>query len=187
LLDNAEALSLLAKIARGDETAFQSLYRKVSRSVYAFALQRMADAAGAEEIVVDTLLDVWKQPQRFRGEAKFSTWLLSIARNKIVDRYRAKAPEHEDLQDFAETLPADISSDAFNQVADQQRREGVAHCMEKLSEEHRECLHLVYFEGMTVTEVAQVQAVPENTVKTRLFHARGKIKNCVARVMREEA
>jgi RNA polymerase sigma-70 factor (ECF subfamily) len=113
--------------------------------------------------------------------------LLSIARNKIVDRYRAKAPEHEDLQDFAETLPADVSSDAFNQVADAQRSEGVAHCMEKLSEEHRECLHLVYFEGMTVSEVAHVQSVPENTVKTRLFHARSKIKNCVARVMREEA
>jgi RNA polymerase sigma-70 factor, ECF subfamily len=187
LLDNAEALALLAKIAQGDEQAFQALYRKVSRTVYAFALQRMSDAAGAEEIVVDTLLDVWKQPQRFRGEAKFSTWLLSIARNKVIDRYRAKGPDHEDIQDFAETLPADLSSDAFNQVADQQRREGVAHCLEKLSEEHRECLHLVYFEGMTVGEVSQVQAVPENTVKTRLFHARSKIKNCVARVMREEA
>jgi len=51
--------------------------------------------------------------------------------------------------------------------------------MGKLSDEHRECMHLVFFEGMSLAEVAAVQGCPENTVKTRLFHARQKIKNCL--------
>ena len=51
--------------------------------------------------------------------------------------------------------------------------------MGKLSDEHRECLHLVFYEGMGLAEVAEVQHCPEGTVKTRLFHARQKIKKCL--------
>ena len=51
--------------------------------------------------------------------------------------------------------------------------------MDKLSDDHRECVHLVFYEGMSLAEVASVQGCPENTVKTRLFHARQKLKNCL--------
>jgi RNA polymerase sigma-70 factor (ECF subfamily) len=58
--------------------------------------------------------------------------------------------------------------------------------MGKLSDEHRECLHLVFFEGMGLAEVAEIQNCPEGTVKTRLFHARQKIKNCLQSLLRSE-
>ena len=60
------------------------------------------------------------------------------------------------------------------------------HCMGKLTEEHRECLHLVFYEGMSLAEVAAIQRCPENTVKTRLFHARQKIKNCLRLLLERE-
>jgi len=56
----------------------------------------------------------------------------------------------------------------------------------KLTEEHRECLHLVFYEGMSLAEVAAIQRCPENTVKTRLFHARQKIKNCLRLLLERE-
>ena len=58
--------------------------------------------------------------------------------------------------------------------------------MDKLSSEHRECVHLVFYEGMSLGEVAQVQDCPENTVKTRLFHARQKLKNCLRLLVQSE-
>jgi RNA polymerase sigma-70 factor (ECF subfamily) len=58
--------------------------------------------------------------------------------------------------------------------------------MQRLSEEHREAVHLVFYEGMALAEVATLQGCPENTVKTRLFHARLKLKNCLATLLQRE-
>jgi RNA polymerase sigma-70 factor, ECF subfamily len=187
LFDNAEALQLLAAMARGDEAAFERLYRKVSRQVHAFVLQRCSDAALAEEIVVDTLLDVWKQPARFRGESQFTTWLLSIARFKMIDRLRAQGPAHDDIDTHAETLADEHSDSAFVQLHEQEQRHHIDHCMQRLSDEHREALHLVYFEDLPVAEVATLQGVPANTVKTRLLNARLKIRNCLAALLSRDA
>ena len=187
MFDNAEALLLLAAVARGDEAAYERLYRQVSRHVYAFVLQRCGDSALAEEIVVDTLVDVWKQPTRFRGESKFSTWLLSVARFKMIDRLRANAPEHDDIDTVTDTLADENSDSAFVQLHEQEQRHGIARCMERLSDEHREALHLVYFEDMSVNDVATLQGVPPNTVKTRLFNARLKIRNCLAALLAMES
>jgi RNA polymerase sigma-70 factor, ECF subfamily len=186
VLDNNQAQALLAQISNGDETAFKQLYQACSRLIHLFAVQRVSNPAEAEEVVVDTMVDVWKNPQRFRGDAKFSTWLLSIAKNKIIDRYRAQNPSHEDIDEYADTLQADDAAEGSNQLAAVQRRAGVDQCMERLSDDHRECLVLAYYEGLSITEIAELQAVPDNTVKTRLFHARQKIKTCLASLLHSE-
>jgi RNA polymerase sigma-70 factor, ECF subfamily len=186
VLDNNQAQALLAQISNGDETAFKQLYQACSRLIHLFAVQRVSNPAEAEEVVVDTMVDVWKNPQRFRGDAKFSTWLLSIAKNKIIDRYRAQNPSHEDIDEYADTLQADDAAEGSNQLAAVQRRAGVDQCMERLTDDHRECLVLAYYEGLSITEIAELQAVPDNTVKTRLFHARQKIKACLASLLHAE-
>ena len=58
--------------------------------------------------------------------------------------------------------------------------------MDKLSNEHRECMHLAFYESLSLSEIASVQACPENTVKTRLFHARQKIKTCLRLLLQSE-
>jgi len=186
-MDNDEVLRLLGRIERADEAAFRELYRAFSRRLYAYVLRQLGDPAQAEEIVADTLYEVWKAPARFRGDAQFSTWLIGIARNKVLMAFRSRKPDskHEDLDDVAETLAAEDGS-AFDMLANAQRREGVRHCMDKLSDDHRECVHLVFYEGMSLAEVAEVQACPEGTVKTRLFHARQKLKNCLQMMLQRE-
>ena len=186
-MDNDEVLRLLGRIGQADESAFRELYRAFSRRLYAYVLRQLGDPAQAEEIVADTLYEVWKAPARFRGDAQFSTWLIGIARNKVLMAFRSRKPDskHEDLDDVAETLAAEDGS-AFDMLANAQRREGVRHCMDKLSDDHRECVHLVFYEGMSLAEVAEVQACPEGTVKTRLFHARQKLKNCLQMMLQRE-
>jgi RNA polymerase sigma-70 factor (ECF subfamily) len=186
-MDNAEVAQLLVRIGREDQAAFRQLYKAFSRKVYAYVLNMLNDHARAEEVVADTLYEVWRHPQRFRGESQFSTWLIGIARRKALMVYRARRPDeaHADLDDIADVMASD-SPDGYAELAARQRREGVQHCMGKLSDEHRECLHLVFFEGMGLAEVAEIQNCPEGTVKTRLFHARQKIRNCLQVLLRRE-
>lgn len=186
-MENEEVLRLLGRIERADEAAFRELYRAFSRRLFAYVLRQLNDTAQAEEIVADTLYEVWRQPAKFRGDAQFSTWLIGIARNKVLMAYRSRKPDalHDDLDDVAETIAADEPG-AFEILAQQQRQAGVRQCMEKLSNEHRECVHLVFFEGMPLAEVAALQACPEGTVKTRLFHARQKLKNCLKLLLQRE-
>lgn len=186
-MDNQRVTQLLERIAKEDQSAFRELYKAFSRKVFAYVLNMVNDHAKAEEILVDTMHEVWRQPKRFRGGSQFSTWLIGIARNKALMAYRSRRPDevHGDLDDIAETQAAD-TPDGFAQLAAQQRSEGVKHCMGRLTPEHRECLHLVFFEGMSVAEVADVQNCPEGTVKTRLFHARQKIKGCLERLLERE-
>lgn len=186
-LDNARVFPLLERIARRDEAAFRELYKAFSRKVYAYVLNQVRDTAQAEEIVADTLYDVWRFPDRFRGESQFSTWLIGIARNKVLMAWRARRPDstHDDIDDVADSL-TDDGPGSFELLAEKQRREGVAHCLARLSDEHRACMHLVFYEGASVAEVAEVQGIPEGTVKTRLFHARQKMKDCLRRMLEAE-
>lgn len=186
-MDNDDVLRLLGRIGQRDEGAFRELYRAFSRKLYAYVLRQLSNEAQAEEIVSDTLYEVWKAPERFRGDSLFSTWLIGIARNKVLMAWRSRKPDavHDDLDDVAETLAADEPG-AFELLAQAQRSEGVRHCMSKLSSEHRECIHLVFYEGMSVSDVAKTQQCPEGTVKTRLFHARQKLKNCLRLMLQRE-
>jgi RNA polymerase sigma-70 factor (ECF subfamily) len=186
-MDNDEVLRQLERIGQRDESAYRELYRAFSRRLYAYALRQHGDPAQAEEIVADTLYEVWKAPARFRGESQFSTWLIGIARNKVLMAFRSRKPDavYQDLQEIAEVIASEDAG-AFELLAQRQRREGVQHCMERLSDDHRECIHLVFYEGMSLAEVAQVQSCPENTVKTRLFHARQKLRNCLKLLLERE-
>ncbi|MGB0128611.1 MAG: sigma-70 family RNA polymerase sigma factor [Rhodocyclaceae bacterium] len=173
---------LLQRIARGEEHALRELHRRFARRIYAFALNRLHDEGEAEAIVSDTLYEVWRFPLRFRGESSFSTWLLGISRNKILSALRARRAPYEELD---EDMPSQDLG-VFEVLAEEEHRRGVRHCPEKLQDLHRECLYLVFYEGLALAQVAQLQQCPENTVKTRLFHARQKIKGCLERLLRDE-
>jgi len=183
-MDNDRVRALLERVALQDQGAYRELYQAFSRRVYAYVLNMLKDPGRAEEVLVDTMYEVWRAPARFRGDSQFSTWLIGVARNKALMVFRSRRADelHDDLDDIAETRAAD-TPDAFALLADKQRSAGVRACMERLSTEHRECMHLVFFEGCSLADIAAVQGCPENTVKTRLFHARQRIKSCLQRLL----
>ena len=186
-MEPAEIVALLERIAQRDEAAFKQLYKAYSRKLYAYALRQLNDAAAAEEIVSDTLYEIWLNPTRFRGDSQFSTWLIGIARNKTLMRLRSRRaePGREDVDDLAEVLPSDAPG-ALEQIAGREREHHVRRCLERLSHEHRECVHLVFYESMSLDDVARLQGCPEGTVKTRMFHARQKLRNCLSLMLKAE-
>jgi RNA polymerase sigma-70 factor, ECF subfamily len=186
-MDNARVFQLLERIAKRDEKAFRELYEAFSTKIYAYALNQVKHPSKAEEIVADTLYDIWRNPLAFRGDSQFSTWLVGIARHKILGAFRRDRHEAEqdDIDELEDQLEADEAS-GFDLLADKQRREGVQQCLEKLPEEMRECMHLVFYEGYTLAEIAALQVVPEGTVKTRVFRARDRLRTCLRLLLERE-
>lgn len=186
--DDEHARTLLQRCARGDERALSDLYRLMAHRIHAFARHRLDDDDQATSVVVDTLHEVWRNAARFRGDSRVSTWVLGIARFKALAQLRARLPPMDDIEDHAERLPAEGLGGADGEalLARWQETLIVQRCLASgagLSPEQRQCLQLVHVEGLPLAEVAQVQQVPQNTVKTRLFHARRKMRECLMRPM----
>jgi len=185
-MDNDEARSLLDKIAAGDQSSMAAFYRLFARQVHAFALRHLGNPSEAEDVVVDCMHEVWTSARRFAGRSLVRTWVFGIARHRLLDRLRRRAAQP--LQDI-EALPVEPASEeesGYERLVRHQRAEHVAHCLERLSSEHRECLHLVFFADLSLAEVAEIQACPENTVKTRLFHAKRNMKRCLEHRLRDD-
>jgi RNA polymerase sigma-70 factor (ECF subfamily) len=179
-LDPEVLSGLLRRIAQRDESSLYTLHRHYAKRIYAFVIHRSADHHLADSVVSDTLYEVWRKPEAFRGESRFSTWLLGIARNKMLVELRRNNRPHDDIEDHADTLESDSPApgSALEQSQDEQ---ALRDCLQRLSGVQRECMHLAFYEELGLAEIARLQAVPEGTVKTRLFHARRNLRICIER------
>jgi RNA polymerase sigma-70 factor (ECF subfamily) len=169
---------LLQRIAKHDESAFRTLYDRFAPGVHRYLAYRTREPGVADELMLDTLMEVWRNPAGYRAEAPFATWLLGIARNKCLERHRRAPPSDEDIAEHAEALPSEAQTPP-EALEEAQKQGWLRHCLGRLSEEQRGCLLLVFSEGCSIGEVARVHGVAEGTVKTRLFHARRKLEACI--------
>lgn len=183
---DAQEQELLHRIAQRDQAAFRRLYELYARRVLAFLLHRFQHGASiAEEVVSDTLLHVWNAPASFRGESSFSTWLLGVARFKMLERLRQDRTRTEDIDEIDDGLLVDDATPE-DVVALRQRREGVRECLDALPDAQRECMYLAYYEDWTLEEIAAHMGLKKETVGTRLFYARKKIQACMAALIARE-
>ncbi len=164
---------LVIRIADGDELAMRVLYARHQLKIYRFVLRLVRDEMAAEDTISEVFLDVWRQAGRFEGRSSVTTWLLAMARNKAWSALRKRREAGID-EGVAEQLE-DESDDP--EVVAQKADKGAAmrRCIERLTVDHREVIDLVYYQETSLEEVAVILDIPENTVKTRLFHARKKL------------
>lgn len=182
-IDDEQARGLLLRVGNGCQTSFETLYRMLSRRVFAFVCRSIDNPEVAREIMMDTMYEIWNSAGRYRGEARVSTWVLGIARNKLLMSIRSRREAaHEDIDDLAEVIEDERHS-VFDEVADKETSAMLAVCIEKLSPAHRECLHLLHFEDMSVAEIAELLNIPDGTVKSRLAYARTNLLRCVKATM----
>lgn len=175
---------LLAAIARQDRQAMHRFYLRHSQAVHAFAFRRLHQADDAQDIVVDTMYEVWRHASQFQGQSQVRTWLLGIARHKILDRNRSRAGQNiEELDDAILDTTADQAPGPFALLAARQRAEVLLNCMEVLPDVQRECLHLSFHEELSLKEIATIQEAPMNTVATRIHHAKRKLAECMTRAL----
>jgi RNA polymerase sigma-70 factor, ECF subfamily len=179
-MSEATAESLMARMAHGDERALEAFYDAFHARVYAFALKMVRDRNDAADVLNEVMLEVWRRAAQFEGRSRALTWVLGIAHHKAIDRLRRRGQAHDSddaLRDVADDAPAAI--DVLQQLEDRQR---VQDCLEHLSAPHRMVLHLAFFDDLPYPEIAQIVECPLGTVKTRVFHAKQLLKQCLAGV-----
>ncbi|MEU1181886.1 sigma-70 family RNA polymerase sigma factor [Streptomyces sp. NPDC005820] len=150
-----------------DEALIQALYEEHGRALLAYAQRLTGDHAAAEDVVQETLIRAWKHPDALvNGKGSVRGWLLTVARNIITDRYRARAARPTEVAESPTTTA--VEQDHADAVVDSML---VMEALDKLSPGHRDVLKEIYFQGRSVTEAAENLGIPAGTVKSRSHHA----------------
>ena len=152
---------LISRMADGDEKAFEALYNAYSRKVFAYLRSRNIDEQTAADVLQNTFLAAWRGAARYQGGAKPLTWLIAIARHKLVDELRVRARTR--------AAPLETVTGGHDPTEANEERVSLRQAVEVLAEEQKELLHLVFVLGMSYAEAAEVLEVPEGTVKSRMF------------------
>ena len=161
-------LALLDRIRRGDRGAFSELYRLYHPRLYGYLRRLLPNPATVEEVLDDVMLVVWKDARKFRGDAAVSTWVIGIAYRKALTAIRAERRYQAPLDHSADvSAVAGVSS---------HHDEWIRAALMQLSPDHRQVVELTYFGGFSYQEIAKIVSCPANTVKTRMFHARRRLK-----------
>jgi len=162
---------LLVAISTRDQGAMEELFDRYEGQVYRFALRTFKDQSLAEDVTAETFCEVWRAAAAtFKGQARVSTWLLSIARNLGISMLRRRS---EQALDATAALSIEDAADNPEVTAAKKQRDAiVARCLTSLSPVHRQLIDFFYFQDKSIAEVAKLTGVPVNTVKTRMFRAR---------------
>jgi len=167
--DDAHDLALLRRVAAADRSALEELYTRYHRRLARFLTRVTLRYELAEEIINDTLWIVWQSAGEFRGASRVSTWIVGIAYRRAL-----KTMRHASVRPHATALDEPVElEDPADEVA---RRELVERALATLPLEQRLVLELTYYLGHSCEEIAAITDCPVNTVKTRMFHARRKLR-----------
>jgi RNA polymerase sigma-70 factor (ECF subfamily) len=159
-----------------DEALIRFLYEEHGRSLLAYATRLTGDRAAAEDVVQETLVRAWKHAKDLVTEkGSVRGWLLTVARNIITDRMRAKASRPTEVAESPTTGP--IERDHADGVVNSMV---VLDALDALSAEHREVLVELYYRGRSVAEAAQALGLPTGTVKSRSYYALRAMRATIA-------
>ncbi len=166
---------LLTQIAAGDQQAFSQLYLRYQSKLVRYCARVLKDdVAQAADIVDEAMFDVWRSVGNFAGRSKPSTWIYSIARNKLISWLRKTSEVTLEDESILDAL-IDPAATPAEELAMDDMQQQLLRLMDQLTDEHREVLKLTYFEDKSVKEVAELLGISENTVKTRMFYARKRL------------
>jgi len=176
--------SLLAAYADGDARAFGELYERHERAVHRYFLRQGAVPAIADELLQETWLAVVRNAAGFEPRAKFTTWLYTVARSKLVDHWRARDPAisleeaANDPDDPLEVPAGDAQRPDVRALSRAQARAFLA-AVEDLPPVQRETFLLQAEGGLSLEEIAAVTQAGHETVKSRLRYAMTKLRSAM--------
>jgi RNA polymerase sigma-70 factor (ECF subfamily) len=166
---------LLQRIGNGDRDAFDVLYRRYVRPVFALALRRLGDRGRAEDATQETFTSVWRSAKSYHAErGPGAPWLYAVARNAIVDRTRARSEPPAEVPDDPSLDPGPPEQAERSWLSWR-----VHLALEDLPEHERPLLQLAYWSGLSQSEIADFLNIPLGTVKTRTRSALSRLANAL--------
>jgi RNA polymerase sigma-70 factor (ECF subfamily) len=173
---------LMLAYARGDLSAFDALYARQRGMLYRYILRGVRERAVADELFQETWSRAIAARARYRVDAKFSTWLVQIAHNLIVDQYRRERPQAdaEETETVLSLLDAPEHERPEQVLGEFEQRRRLQIALEALPDEQREAFVLRVESGLGLAEIAEVTGAGQETVKSRLRYAFAKIREKLA-------
>lgn len=165
--------ALVDRVAKGDRAAVRLLFMRHHARIYRFVARQTGSEMMADDIANEVFLELWRQAPGFEGRSEVSTWLLGIARFKALSLLRKKKEDW--IDDEAAAAVPDSADTPEVVTMKEDKAAALRRLIGALPEEHRTVIDLAYYQGQSVTEIAQVLDIPVATVKTRMFYARKKL------------
>jgi len=178
--------TLMLAYARGDAAAFEHLYARHKGPTYRYFLRHTSDRSAADELQQDVWLSVVRARERYAAEARFTTWLYTLARHRLVDHWRARRGVRLTSLDDAggEILdgpgagepPMDASDDPLALVIDVEAGHRLQRALAEVPAAQRDAFLLHVEAGLSLAQIATLSGVPAETVKSRLRYAYRRLR-----------
>lgn len=168
--------ALLRRIAAADREAFRQLYYKYYARLGRFLSRVIRNHDDAEEVIQDTLLIVWQSADSFRGTSRVSTWIFGIAYRRALNTLRKSAARSRVLVPELEGVEQSVEDVSRETEVRQLLNLGLS----SLPPEQRLVIVLAYCVGHSCEEIAEIADCPVNTVKTRMFYARRRLRQAIS-------
>lgn len=173
--DDAEDLRCLRATALRDRDQFEQLYRRYHPRLHRFLRRYTARPDLIDEVVNETLWVVWRKAAEFRAESRVSTWVLGIAYRCMLKALRGQGPGHEPIE--ALTSHEGEATQVAHDGQAGELNDWIASGLRSLPEDLRTTMELAYFFGHSCEEIAEVMGCAVGTVKSRMFHARVRLRH----------
>lgn len=184
--DDASDETLMLAYARGDAAAFAQLYARHKGPTYRYFLRHTSDRSAADELHQDAWLNVVRARDRYAASARFTTWLYTLARNRLVDHWRARrGARFTSLDDVGDgdspdpsadgDLPASVP-DPLSEVIGMQVGQRLHQALADLPAAQRDAFLLHREAGLPLVEIAALCGVPAETIKSRLRYAYRRLR-----------
>jgi len=170
-------VELLERVKARDMGAFERLYRIYQPRLARFVTNLVHRPELVEEVLDDTMMAVWNTAGNFRGASRVSTWIFGIAYRQAMKARRRWDMPVEQEPDLEQASDDDGPDELLHQS---RRHDALKAAMNELTVDHRAVLDLTYFHGLGYREIAEIMNCPVDTVKTRMFHARRRLKDKIS-------
>lgn len=182
-MNNPADAYIIEQVVAGNKSLFAQLIDRYSAMAFTIACRILVNREDAEEAVQDAFVKVYEHLGNFRQKSKFSTWLYRIVYNTAVSHARNRKPFLQDLDGIAFQMPDTSSSDSLVYgFTPDEASELVGKMMALLPEEDRVIVTLYYLNESGIDEIHAITGLSKANIKVRLFRARKKIQECMARV-----
>lgn len=173
----AEALNaLLQACGKGDRLAFEVMYHATSARLFGICLHYSGNRAEAEEVLQEVYIMTWLKASRFDPQlASAMTWLATMARNKAIDRRRARRP-HDPLETITELSTQDSIADSLER---EQEGSQLDRCLETLEEAQQRYIRVAFFEGYSYAELAERHGIALGTMKSWIRRGLLRLRLCL--------
>ncbi len=168
--------TLIAQTGRGDRPAFEALYKQYYPLLFRFVYRMTRRLDLVEDVINEVMLVIWQKAANTKPLARASTWILGIAHNKALQAIRQGGGNTEVIDDERDQIMEFGWSDDGTGLNELETEDLFLRALDYLSPEQRAVLEFVYYHGLHYNEIADLMKIPENTVKTRVFHARRKLR-----------